>query len=196
MVGAGTSAHAVHFPLPPFTLIGATTRAGMLSEPLRARFGIISHMEYYTTEELREIITRSADIFDVEILERGAHELARRSRGTPRIANRLLKRVRDFAQVTANGVISDEIADQALSMLQVDSSGLDLVDQKLMRTLIELYNGGPVGVAALAVNISEDAETVEEMYEPYLMQIGFIKRTSRGRVATEEAYRHFGYELP
>ncbi|MHC5227907.1 Holliday junction branch migration DNA helicase RuvB [Enterococcus sp. LJL99] len=194
MVGQGTTAHPVHFPLPPFTLIGATTRAGMLSAPLRDRFGIISHMEYYTDLDLKEIVLRSADIFQTEIVEEGAFEIARRSRGTPRIANRLLKRVRDFAQVQSDGVINREIADQALILLQVDNQGLDYVDQKLLKTMIELYGGGPVGLSTLSVNISEETETVEDMYEPYLIQKGFIKRTPRGRVVTELAYQHFGYD--
>lgn len=194
MVGQGTTAHPVHFPLPPFTLIGATTRAGMLSAPLRDRFGIISHMEYYETQDLKEIVLRSADIFQTEIVEEGAFEIARRSRGTPRIANRLLKRVRDFAQVQSNGTIDRGIADQALTLLQVDHQGLDYVDQKLLKTMIELYGGGPVGLSTLAVNISEETETVEDMYEPYLIQKGFIKRTPRGRIATTLAYEHFGYE--
>ncbi|MDR0691101.1 MAG: Holliday junction branch migration DNA helicase RuvB [Streptococcaceae bacterium] len=195
MVGQGESAHPVHFPLPPFTLIGATTRSGMLSEPLRARFGIINHMEYYTDEELKEVVKRSAEIFDVEIEESGAFEIARRSRGTPRIANRLLKRVRDFAQIKSDGVIRQKQADEALTMLQVDCMGLDYVDQKLLKTLIKMYQGGPVGIGTLAVNISEDTETVEDMYEPYLIQVGFIKRTTRGRKATAAAYQHFGYEF-
>ena len=194
MVGQGTTAHPVHFPLPPFTLIGATTRAGMLSAPLRDRFGIISHMEYYETKDLKEIVLRSADIFQTEIIEEGAYEIARRSRGTPRIANRLLKRVRDFAQVQSNGIINSSIADQALTLLQVDHQGLDYVDQKLLRTMIELYGGGPVGLSTIAVNISEETETVEDMYEPYLIQKGFIKRTPRGRIATPLAYEHFGYD--
>lgn len=194
MVGQGTTAHPVHFPLPPFTLIGATTRAGMLSAPLRDRFGIISHMEYYTTTDLKEIVLRSADIFHTEVADEGAYEIARRSRGTPRIANRLLKRVRDFAQVQSDGVVNQTLADQALTLLQVDHQGLDYVDQKLLKTMIELYGGGPVGLSTLAVNISEETETVEDMYEPYLIQKGFIKRTPRGRVATALAYEHFGYE--
>lgn len=193
MVGQGTTAHPVHFPLPPFTLVGATTRAGMLSAPLRDRFGIISHMEYYEDSDLKEVVQRSADIFQTEIVESGAFEIARRSRGTPRIANRLLKRVRDYAQVQADGVINREIADAALTMLQVDHAGLDYVDQKLLRTMIELYRGGPVGLSTLSVNIGEEMETVEDMYEPYLIQKGFIKRTPRGRVATRFAYEHFGY---
>lgn len=195
MVGQGTTAHPVHFPLPPFTLIGATTRAGMLSAPLRDRFGIIAHMEYYQECELKEIVLRSADIFQAEIVEEGALEIARRSRGTPRIANRLLKRVRDFAQVQSDGVIKRQIADQALTLLQVDKIGLDYIDQKLLKTLIEVYHGGPVGLNTLAVNIGEEPDTVEDMYEPYLIQCGLMKRTSRGRMATHLAYEHFGYPI-
>ncbi len=194
MVGQGPTAHPVHFPLPPFTLIGATTRAGMLSAPLRDRFGIISHMEYYEEADLREIVIRSADIFQTEIIEEGALEIARRSRGTPRIANRLLKRVRDFAQVQGDGKINQTIANQALTLLQVDQAGLDYVDQKLLRTMIELYGGGPVGLSTLSVNIGEERETVEDMYEPFLIQKGFLKRTPRGRIATPYAYEHFGYD--
>ncbi|WP_165004134.1 MULTISPECIES: Holliday junction branch migration DNA helicase RuvB [unclassified Enterococcus] len=194
MVGQGPTAHPVHFPLPPFTLIGATTRAGMLSAPLRDRFGIISHMEYYEEADLREIVLRSSDIFQTEIMEEGALEIARRSRGTPRIANRLLKRVRDFAQVQGDGKIDQSIADQALTLLQVDQAGLDYVDQKLLRTMIELYGGGPVGLSTLSVNIGEERETVEDMYEPFLIQKGFLKRTPRGRIATAYAYEHFGYD--
>ena len=194
MVGQGPTAHPVHFPLPPFTLIGATTRAGMLSAPLRDRFGIISHMECYDEQDLQEIVLRSSDIFQTEIIEEGALEIARRSRGTPRIANRLLKRVRDFAQVQGDGKIDRPIADQALTLLQVDQAGLDYVDQKLLRTMIELYGGGPVGLSTLSVNIGEERETVEDMYEPYLIQKGFLKRTPRGRIATAYAYEHFGYD--
>ena len=194
MVGQGPTAHPVHFPLPPFTLIGATTRAGMLSAPLRDRFGIISHMEYYEESDLREIVIRSSDIFQTEIIEEGALEIARRSRGTPRIANRLLKRVRDFAQVQGDGKIDQQIADRALTLLQVDQAGLDYVDQKLLRTMIELYGGGPVGLSTLSVNIGEERETVEDMYEPFLIQKGFLKRTPRGRSATAYAYEHFGYD--
>jgi len=194
MVGKGPTAHPVHFPLPPFTLIGATTRAGMLSAPLRDRFGIIAHMEYYEEEDLREIVLRSADIFQTEIITDGALEIARRSRGTPRIANRLLKRVRDFAQVQGDGKIDQLIADRALTLLQVDQAGLDYVDQKLLRTMIELYGGGPVGLSTLSVNIGEERETVEDMYEPFLIQKGFLKRTPRGRIATAYAYEHFGYD--
>lgn len=193
MVGQGTTAHPVHFPLPPFTLVGATTRAGMLSAPLRDRFGIISHMQYYEEADLKEIVQRTASIFQTDIVEEGAIEIARRSRGTPRIANRLLKRVRDYAQVQADGVIDRMIADQALQLLAVDHAGLDYVDQKLIRTMIELYHGGPVGLSTIAVNIGEETETVEDMYEPFLIQKGFLKRTPRGRVATQMAYDHFGY---
>lgn len=193
IIGQGPTAHPVHFPLPPFTLVGATTRAGMLSAPLRDRFGIISHMEYYHEADLQEIVLRSADIFQTDIVTEGALEIARRSRGTPRIANRLLKRVRDFAQVQADGVIDQRIADKALALLQVDQAGLDYVDQKLIRTMIELYGGGPVGLSTLSANISEETETVEDMYEPYLIQKGFLKRTPRGRIATALAYEHFGY---
>lgn len=196
MVGQGTTAHPVHFPLPPFTLVGATTRAGMLSAPLRDRFGIISHMEYYEDADLKEIVLRSADIFQTDILEEGAYEIARRSRGTPRIANRLLKRVRDFAQVQADGKINARIADQALKLLQVDHQGLDYIDQKLLRTMIELYAGGPVGLSTISVNIGEETETVEDMYEPYLIQKGFLKRTARGRVVTSFGYEHLGYRFP
>lgn len=195
MVGQGTTAHPVHFPLPPFTLVGATTRAGMLSSPLRDRFGIISHLEYYDVKDLKEIVLRSADIFQVETKEEGAYEIARRSRGTPRVANRLLKRVRDFAQVQSHGVIDVTIADQALTLLQVDKAGLDYIDQKLLKTMIEFYSGGPVGLSTLSVNIGEESDTVEDMYEPYLIQQGFLKRTPRGRVATQLAYQHLGYPL-
>lgn len=194
MVGQGTTSHPVHFALPPFTLVGATTRAGMLSAPLRDRFGIVSHMEYYETADLREIVLRTAAIFNTEIVDDGAYEIARRSRGTPRIANRLLKRVRDYAQVQSDGIVDRVVADRALEMLQVDHEGLDYVDQKILRTMIELYQGGPIGLSTLAVNISEETETVEDMYEPYLIQKGFIKRTPRGRVATQIAYEHLGYK--
>lgn len=193
MVGQGTTAHPVHFPLPPFTLVGATTRAGMLSAPLRDRFGIISHMQYYEDHDLKEIVQRTASIFETDIVEEGAIEIARRSRGTPRIANRLLKRVRDYAQVQADGLIDRTVADQALALLAVDHAGLDYIDQKLIRTMIELYQGGPVGLSTIAVNIGEETETVEDMYEPFLIQKGFLKRTSRGRIAMPLAYDHFGY---
>lgn len=196
IIGEGESAHPVHFPLPPFTLVGATTRAGALSAPLRDRFGILAHMEYYTTEELDRIVKRSAEVLDVEATDEGSVEIARRSRGTPRIANRLLKRVRDFAEVKGEGIITDTIAQEALEMLRVDERGLDMVDQKLLSTLIELYGGGPVGLNTLAANISEETETIEDMIEPYLLQQGFLQRTPRGRIATHRAYEHLGISVP
>lgn len=192
IIGQGPTAHAVHFPLPPFTLIGATTKAGMLSAPLRERFGIVGHMKYYSVTELTAIVERSAAVFNSRIASSGAVEIARRSRGTPRIANRLLKRVRDFADVAQMDEINAEIVDYALAMLRVDKKGLDETDRKLLTTMIELYDGGPVGVATLAANIGEETETIADMVEPYLMQIGFIKRTPRGRVATAAAYVHLG----
>lgn len=196
MIGSGETSRSVHLELPPFTLIGATTRAGMLSNPLRARFGINAHMEYYELSDLTEIVERTAAIFETEILPEAAIELARRSRGTPRIANRLLKRVRDFAQIKGEGIINWEMTHQALTMLDVDQEGLDYVDQKILRTMIELYNGGPVGLSTIAINIAEERETVEDMYEPYLIQQGFIIRTRSGRQATAKAYEHLGYPLP
>ncbi|MER1954401.1 Holliday junction branch migration DNA helicase RuvB [Desemzia incerta] len=196
IVGEGPTAHPVHFPLPPFTLVGATTRAGQLSAPLRDRFGIVSHMEYYSVKDLTDIVLRSADIFETRIEESGAVEIARRSRGTPRVANRLLKRVRDYAQVQADGVVTKETAHSALSMLQVDDKGLDIVDQKLLRMMIESYNGGPVGLSTIAANISEEIETIEDMVEPFLLQNGLIQRTPRGRIVTAVGYEHLGYPLP
>ncbi|MGR4071554.1 Holliday junction branch migration DNA helicase RuvB [Streptococcus parasuis] len=193
MIGSGEANRSVHLDLPPFTLIGATTRAGMLSNPLRARFGISSHMEYYELADLTEIVERTADIFEMEITHEAAIELARRSRGTPRIANRLLKRVRDFAQIMGDGLIDETITDKALTMLDVDREGLDYVDQKILRTMIEMYDGGPVGLNTLSVNIAEERETVEDMYEPYLIQQGFLMRTRTGRIATAKAYEHLGY---
>lgn len=193
MIGTGETSHAVHLDLPPFTLIGATTRAGMLSNPLRDRFGIVGHMVYYEDDDLTQIVERTADIFGAEIAPEAAVSLAKRSRGTPRIANRLLKRVRDVAQIKGSGVIDLAISDQALAMLDVDSEGLDYVDQKILRALIEAYNGGPVGLGTLSVYISEDRDTVEDMYEPYLIQKGFIMRTRTGRLATPKAYAHLGY---
>ena len=194
MIGAGETSRSVHLELPPFTLVGATTRAGMLSNPLRARFGINGHMEYYELPDLKEIIERTSEIFDMTITSEAALELARRSRGTPRIADRLLKRVRDYAQIMGDGIIDDKIADKALTMLDVDHEGLDYVDQKILRTMIEMYGGGPVGLGTLSVNIAEERETVEDMYEPYLIQKGFIMRTRTGRVATVKAYEHMGYD--
>lgn len=195
MIGSGEGSRAVHLDLPPFTLVGATTRAGMLSNPLRARFGITGHMEYYELEDLTEIVERTATIFEMEITHEAAIELACRSRGTPRIANRLLKRVRDFAQIMGDGLIDEGVTDKALTMLDVDREGLDYVDQKILRTMIELYGGGPVGLGTLSVNIAEERETVEDMYEPYLIQKGFILRTRSGRVATAKAYEHLGYPV-
>ncbi|WP_283583067.1 Holliday junction branch migration DNA helicase RuvB [Limosilactobacillus difficilis] len=196
VVGEGPTAHPVHFPLPPFTLIGATTRAGMLSAPLRDRFGIVAHMNYYQTSELEQIIFRSAKIFKTAISQEGAHELARRSRGTPRIANRLLKRVRDFAQVAGKDTIDQTSVSQALELLQVDDQGLDDVDRKLLQTMIDYYNGGPVGLKTIAANIGEETNTIEEMYEPYLLQIGYLSRTPRGRKVTPAGYAHLGIEFP
>lgn len=196
VVGEGPTAHPVHFPLPPFTLIGATTRAGMLSAPLRDRFGIVEHMNYYNQEELKKIIFRSATIFHSKIEDEGAVELAMRSRGTPRIANRLLKRVRDFAQVAGKPAIDSATVKQALDLLQVDDQGLDEIDRKMLLTMIDYYHGGPVGLKTIAANIGEETNTIEEMYEPYLLQIGFISRTPRGRVVTPKAYRHLGIDYP
>ncbi|HES0873464.1 TPA: Holliday junction branch migration DNA helicase RuvB [Streptococcus pyogenes] len=193
MIGAGDTSRSIHLDLPPFTLIGATTRAGMLSNPLRARFGITGHMEYYQEKDLTEIVERTATIFEIKIDHEAARKLACRSRGTPRIANRLLKRVRDYAQIIGDGIITAQITDRALTMLDVDREGLDYIDQKILRTMIEMYQGGPVGLGTLSVNIAEERNTVEEMYEPYLIQKGFLMRTRTGRVATQKAYRHFGY---
>ncbi|GEO68628.1 Holliday junction branch migration DNA helicase RuvB [Levilactobacillus acidifarinae] len=197
VVGQGPTAHPVHFPLPPFTLIGATTRAGLLSAPLRDRFGIVEHMAYYNANDLEEIVLRSADIFQTPIAPEGAHAIALRSRGTPRIANRLLKRVRDFAEVSPDhDTIDPEIVDHALTLLRVDSAGLDSTDIKLLTTMIDYYNGGPVGLNTLAANIGEETETVAAMYEPYLLQRGFLKRTAKGRVVTEAGYRHLDRPFP
>lgn len=190
IIGQGETAHPVHFPLPPFTLIGATTRAGTLSAPLRDRFGILAHMEYYTQEELQAIVLRSAGVFRTEIELDGAKEVAKRSRGTPRIANRLLKRVRDYAEVKSEGIVTKEAASRALDMLRVDGRGLDSVDQKFLHTLIALYSGGPVGLNTLAANIGEEVDTIEDMVEPFLLQEGFIQRTARGRIASPKAYEH------
>ncbi|ANK59190.1 Holliday junction branch migration DNA helicase RuvB [Loigolactobacillus backii] len=195
VIGQGPTAHPVHFPLPPFTLIGATTRAGLLSAPLRDRFGIVEHMAYYKEADLTDIVERSADIFDTKIALEGAHEIARRSRGTPRVANRLLKRIRDFAQVADQKSIDQLIVAKALKLLQVDDRGLDYVDQKLLLTMINYYDGGPVGLGTIAANVGEETETIEEMYEPYLLQIGFLKRTQRGRVVTPQAYAHLGIKF-
>lgn len=195
MIGSGETSRSVHLELPPFTLIGATTRAGMLSNPLRARFGINGHMEYYELADLTEIVERTADIFETEISHEAALELARRSRGTPRIANRLLKRVRDYAQIMGDGQIDRDLTIKALALLDVDNEGLDYIDQKILKTMIEVYGGGPVGLGTLAINIAEERETVEDMYEPYLIQKGFMMRTRSGRVATQKAYDHLGYAV-
>ena len=192
IVGQGPTAHPVHFPLPPFTLVGATTRAGLLSAPLRARFGIVGHMEYYNEVDLSQIIKRSAQILSTGIDDEGAHEIARRSRGTPRVANRLLKRVRDFAEVKHKDKIDTEIVQFALDLLRVDKVGLDRTDRKLLKAMIELYDGGPVGLNTIAANIGEESDTIADMIEPYLMQIGFIKRTPRCRMVTLAAYEHLG----
>ncbi|MGE5631098.1 MAG: Holliday junction branch migration DNA helicase RuvB [Caulobacteraceae bacterium] len=192
IIGKGPSARSIRLDLPKFTMIGATTRAGMLTSPLRDRFGVICRLDYYTTEELYEIIIRSAKILKIEIEEEGALELARRSRGTPRVANRLLKRVRDYAQIKAEGVIDKKTADSALKLLEIDNMGLDEIDKKLMLTIINKFDGGPVGLDTLAASIGEDSGTIEDVYEPYLLQIGFINRTPRGRIATNTAYKHFG----
>ncbi|MCQ9209857.1 Holliday junction branch migration DNA helicase RuvB [Granulicatella seriolae] len=192
IVGQGPTAHPVHFPLPPFTLVGATTRAGALSAPLRDRFGIVSHMEYYDIKALTEIVERTASVFNAPIHGDAALEIALRSRGTPRIANRILKRVRDFSEVYVSDGITIDVTQEALRVLQVDHKGLDKIDRKLLVSMIDLYGGGPVGLSAIAANISEDTETIEDMYEPYLLQIGFLKRTSRGRIVTQAAYEHLG----
>lgn len=191
IIGKGPSARSIRLDLPKFTLIGATTRAGMLTSPLRDRFGVICKLDLYNKEELADIVTRSSKILNVDIETKGALEIAKRSRGTPRIANRLLKRVRDYAQVKGNGVISDEIAMDALEMLEVDKLGLDYVDKKLILTIIEKFSGGAVGLDTLAAATGEDRNTIEDVYEPYLIQLGFINRSPRGRVATYHAYDHF-----
>ncbi|MBC1579466.1 Holliday junction branch migration DNA helicase RuvB [Listeria seeligeri] len=192
VIGTGPTARSVRLDLPPFTLIGATTRAGLLSAPLRDRFGVIDHLEFYTEEQLTEIVLRTATILDTKIDDLGAREIARRSRGTPRIANRLLKRVRDFAQVRGNGTVTEKLAKEALTLLQVDPKGLDTIDQKLLHTIIQSFRGGPVGLDTIAASIGEERETIEDMQEPYLLQIGFLQRSPRGRIATEIAYKHLG----
>ncbi len=196
MIGEGPAARSVKLDLPPFTLIGATTRAGMLTNPLRDRFGIVARLEFYTPEELRLIVSRSARLLGVETSEAGAYEIARRSRGTPRIANRLLRRVRDYAEVKANGEVDVGVADAALKMLEVDSLGLDVMDRKLLSAMLEKFSGGPVGLDNLAAAIGEEADTIEDVLEPYLIQQGFLARTPRGRVAQPLAWRHFGLMQP
>ena len=196
MIGEGPAARSIQLPIPPFTLVGATTRAGLLTSPLRDRFGIVHRLEFYTTEELALIVGRSARILGVEMSPDGATEIARRSRGTPRIANRLLRRVRDFAQVLGDGAISAELADRALEMLKVDRNGFDQLDRKLLGAMIERFDGGPVGLDNLAAAISEERGTIEDVLEPYLIQQGYIMRTPRGRVATRSAYLHLGLKPP
>ena len=196
IIGKGAASRSIRLDLPHFTLVGATTRPGMLTAPLRDRFGVIDHLEYYTPEELYEIIIRSADLLDVEIDNEGAMQLAKRSRGTPRLANRLLKRVRDFAQVRYDGVITGEVARDALDLLDVDQYGLEMLDRKILETMITKFDGGPVGLDTLAATIGEDSGTIEDVYEPYLLMNGFITRTPRGRLVTPLAMRHLGYPLP
>lgn len=196
IIGKGPSARSIRLDLSPFTLIGATTKAGALAPPLRDRFGVISRLEYYEPEALIFIIQRAAEILEIPIEDRGALEIARRSRGTPRIANRLLKRVRDVAQVSGDGVITDAIADQALAMLEIDKRGLDHTDRRMLDTMIKKFAGGPVGIETLAASISEETDTIEDVYEPYLLQLGFINRTPRGRVVTRAGYEHMGITFP
>jgi Holliday junction DNA helicase RuvB len=192
MIGEGPSARSIKIDLPPFTLVGATTRAGLLTSPLRDRFGIVQRLEYYAVDDLTHIVVRAAKILSIAIDEAGAYEIARRARGTPRIANRLLRRVRDFAEVKADGHINKGIADSALNLLNVDESGFDHMDRRLLLTMIEKFDGGPVGIESIAAAMSEERGTVEDVLEPYLIQQGFMMRTPRGRVVTHNAYRHFG----
>ncbi len=196
MIDQGANARSIRLELPKFTLIGATTRSGLISAPLRSRFGITGRLDYYSNEDLAKIAVRSAGLLDVEIDKEGAFEVARRSRGTPRIANNLLRRVRDYAQVVANGKISKSVADTALQMLDIDANGLDEMDKRILRTIIEKFNGGPIGLNSLAVSIAEEQDTIEDVYEPYLIQEGYIKRTARGRVVTNLAYDLLGIEKP
>ena len=195
VIGKGSTARSVRLDLPPFTLVGATTRAGSISAPLRDRFGVHSRLEYYSSEQLEEIVIRTAEVLDTEIDSLAAREIASRSRGTPRIANRLLKRVRDFAQVRGNGKIDEQIAESALELLQVDRLGLDHIDHKLLSGMIEKFRGGPVGLETIAATIGEESQTIEDVYEPYLLQMGFLQRTPRGRLVTELAYRHLGLDV-
>jgi len=196
MIGEGPGARSIKLDLPPFTLVGATTRAGLLTSPLRDRFGIIQRLEFYSVEELQFIVTRSSGVLGIKIDQRGAHEIAKRSRGTPRIANRLLRRVRDYAEVKGDGAISEGTAQQALSMLKVDHCGFDQLDRRLLKTIIDNFDGGPVGLDTLAAAISEERGTIEDVLEPYLIQQGFIMRTPRGRVVTGKTYQHFGLKAP
>lgn len=196
VIGKGPTARSVRLDLPPFTLVGATTRAGALSAPLRDRFGVLSRLEYYTVDQLSAIVERTAEVFEVEIDTLAAFEIARRSRGTPRIANRLLRRVRDFAQVRGDGTVTMDITQMALELLQVDKLGLDHIDHKLLLGIIEKFRGGPVGLETVSATIGEESHTIEDVYEPYLLQIGFLQRTPRGRIVTPLAYEHFGMEMP
>jgi len=196
MIGEGPAARSIKLDIQPFTLVGATTRAGMLTNPLRDRFGIVSRLEFYNASDLKTIVMRSASLLKAVIDEAGAHEIAKRSRGTPRVANRLLRRVRDIAQVKHEGIISAAIADQALSLLEVDREGFDLMDRKLLEAIIERFDGGPVGLDNLAAAIGEAKDTIEDVLEPYLIQQGFLQRTPRGRIATSAAYAHFGKTAP
>lgn len=196
VIGKGPGAKSIRLDLPHFTLIGATTRIGLLTAPLRDRFGVINHLELYTTEELEKIICRSAKVLEIEIDTDAAKEIAKRSRGTPRIANRLLKRVRDFAQIENKGIINEKVAKNSLDRLEIDKMGLDILDRKILETMINKFAGGPVGLETLAAAINEDAETIEDVYEPYLIQIGYIQRTARGRIITHYGYKHFGLLLP
>jgi len=193
IIGQGPSARTVKLDIPPFTLVGATTRTGLLTPPLRDRFGIIQRLEFYRPEELQEIVQKSGVILNIQIEKKGAFEIAKRSRGTPRIANRLLKRVRDYAQIKADGLITLQVAGEALDMLEVDDKGLDKMDRQIILTIIEKFDGGPIGVDTLSAAISEEKDTIEEVYEPFLIQNGYINRTPRGRVATRRAYEHFGF---
>lgn len=196
VIGKGPSARSVRLDLPPFTLVGATTRAGSLSAPLRDRFGVLSRLEYYNEKQLTDIVVRTAELLETDIDWPAARELARRSRGTPRIANRLLKRVRDFAQVRGNGAVEETLAQEALELMQVDRLGLDHIDHKFLKGIIEKYRGGPVGLETISATIGEESQTIEDVYEPYLLQIGFLQRTPRGRIVTEAVYRHFEMEVP
>jgi Holliday junction DNA helicase RuvB len=196
IIGKGPSARTLRLDLPKFTLVGATTRVGMLSSPFRDRFGVICRLDYYKEKELIEIINRSAAILNIEIKQEGAAEIARRARGTPRIANRLLRRIRDYAEIKANSIITGKVAEDALNLLEVDELGLDKIDRKIIQTIINKFNGGPVGLDTIAATISESADTVEDVYEPYLMQLGLLNRTPRGRMVTAEAYRYFEVPLP
>ncbi len=196
IIGQGPGARSIKLDLPKFTLVGATTRAGLLTPPLRDRFGVVLHMDFYSVAELQRIVKRAAVVLDIPIDETGAHEIARRSRGTPRIANRLLRRVRDFAQVEGDGVITEKVADLGLRMLDVDEKGFDKMDRKILLTIIEKFDGGPIGLDALGAAVGEEKDTIEDVYEPYLVQHGYIKRTPRGRVATRRAFEHFGKDFP